>query len=99
VFIGLVALLSEVHIDSPQSMLILPQILQNYRQQSTKGLSRPLVALNLSGDIFKLIYFLMKVLRYQTTGSSLPVHHVRHHPSHLGQFGSRPDLLLQKAGR
>ena len=65
VFIGLIALLSEVPIDSPQSMLILPQILQNYRQQSTKGLSRPLVALNLSGDIFKLIYFLMKVLTCQ----------------------------------
>jgi len=43
-------------------MLILPQIIQNYSKQSTKGLSRILVVLNLSGDILKLIYFLMKVI-------------------------------------
>jgi hypothetical protein len=45
-------------------MLILPQIIQNYSKQSTKGLSRILVVLNLSGDILKLIYFLMKVIVY-----------------------------------
>ena len=39
----------------------MPQILQNYSSKSTKGLSRILVTLNLSGDILKLIYFLIKV--------------------------------------
>lgn len=44
----------------------MPQILQNYSSKSTKGLSRILVTLNLSGDILKLIYFLVKVLFYVT---------------------------------
>lgn len=47
--------------DLMQSILILPQIIKNVEKQSTKGLSHMLVILNLSGDVFKLTYFLVNV--------------------------------------
>jgi uncharacterized protein with PQ loop repeat len=40
----------------------LPQILRNIEKQSTKGLSHTLVALNLTGDILKLVYFIANVI-------------------------------------
>jgi hypothetical protein len=79
-------------------MLILPQILQNYRSQSTKGLSRPLVVLNLSGDIFKLIYFLMKVFLGNKIGSSISVYNVRDYSGDFGQFCGGANILLRKTG-
>lgn len=44
-----------------KSVLILPQIIKNYKKGEVKGLSHFLVILNLLGDIIKLIYFLIKV--------------------------------------
>lgn len=45
-------------------MLIVPQIIRNFRKKCTQGLSYLLVGFNLFGDIFKLVYFIIKVSSY-----------------------------------
>lgn len=72
----------------------MPQILQNYSSKSTKGLSRILVALNLSGDILKLIYFLMKVILRFIEEPIIPIRVVRNNSGYFGQFCSYSDFLL-----
>ena len=59
--VGLVSLSSEVQMDIMKSVLIAPQILKNFKMGRVKGLSHLMVVLNLSGDIIKLIYFIVKV--------------------------------------
>ena len=59
--VGLVSLSSEVQINIMKSVLIAPQILKNFKMGRVKGLSHLMVVLNLSGDIIKLIYFIVKV--------------------------------------
>ena len=74
----------------------MPQILQNYSSKSTKGLSRILVTLNLSGDILKLIYFLIKVCFYVKKEPIVPVRAMWDNSSNFRQFCSRSNRLLQK---
>ena len=44
-----------------KSMLMLPQILENYKQKRVKGLSHLLVFLNFVGDLMKFGYFIVNV--------------------------------------
>lgn len=72
----------------------MPQIYQNYSGKSTKGLSRILVALNLSGDILKLIYFLMKVFLLFIEESIIPIRVVWNNSGNFRQFCCYSDFLL-----
>jgi hypothetical protein len=72
----------------------MPQILQNYSSKSTKGLSRILVALNLFGDILKLIYFLMKVFFLFNEESIISIRVVRNNSGDFRQFCCYSDFLL-----
>lgn len=72
----------------------MPQILQNYSSKSTKGLSRILVALNLSGDILKLIYFLMKVFLLFIEESIIPIRVVWNNSGNFRQLCCYSDFLL-----
>lgn len=43
-----------------ESMLGIPQLFKNYVKKSTKGMSVEMVAMWLSGDLFKTLYFIIK---------------------------------------
>ncbi|KAG9509640.1 RNA-binding protein 5, partial [Fragariocoptes setiger] len=43
-----------------ESMLGLPQLIRNYKKSSTKGMSVEMVAMWLSGDLFKTTYFIVR---------------------------------------
>lgn len=43
-----------------ESMLGIPQLLRNLRKKSTEGMSVEMVAMWLSGDLFKTLYFIIK---------------------------------------
>lgn len=51
--LGCIAVLTE-------SMLGLPQLLRNLRKKSTQGMSVEMVAMWLSGDLFKTLYFIIR---------------------------------------
>lgn len=46
-----------------QSLLILPQIIQIFKQQRVGGISYVLIFLNLFGDVIKMYYFFLKVTK------------------------------------
>lgn len=43
-----------------ESMLGMPQLLQNYWKKSTRGMSVEMVVMWLSGDLFKTLYFILR---------------------------------------
>lgn len=77
-----------------KSVLILPQIIKNFKKKSTKGLSYLLVSLNLLGDIFKFVYFIIKVRIHLIKESSISVHHLWRCPDSPRFICHLPDLLL-----
>lgn len=44
-----------------ESMLGMPQLLRNYRKKSTRGMSVEMVVMWLSGDLFKTLYFILRL--------------------------------------
>lgn len=75
--IGYLSLISEVINIIFQSMIMVPQVIENQRQRRVKGLSHLLVACNNIGDSFKLIYFIIKVKPINKKGTTTSIYYMR----------------------